>query len=233
VTKLLALLDWDGTLRRKFTILDWYDHLDEYTRLPASLFDELRALLPVIGYEDFAERVVNIYAVGMWGVSVEFAQSQLTTFIEESAGIFDLTVPLIDYLIARHLTPVVITGSPVDVVAAELNSVERPLRVCGTKLTITGGEYTSDALNLAVSDGKRNVLERLTAGDTTVAISFGDSESDKSLMVESAVHIRVLHEYSAGALSNIGWTAHETLASNSSSDTIQKTLDPLLKARGY
>ena len=235
----LALLDWDGTLRRPFTIIAWYRFLSTEggvgtnPEVPADklqgLYDRHRSQPEDYTYEVFAKDIVDAYAEGMKGVDLRAVLSLSDAYARSVENeLFSIAKPVLEQLRLRGLDPFVITGSPLEAVQAECDYGEFKVSVRGTILEVQEGRYTGSVqINGATAKSKRTVVQGFIQNGAKVAISFGDSNSDKPLMVGASVQV----VESAESIKKLDWTPTAYLPNDSSAETVETTLDAVLGNR--
>ena len=191
-TKQVCLLDWDGTLRDGYVIFDWLEYLVENNKVDESFKHEMehiknRHLRHHTDYETMAFEAVNNFSQAMKGISPTDLQNLITSFWQEKQNLFDFTIPLIELLHELEIEPIVVTGSPLDVVRPCAANIG--IETCfGLEFGVKAGLFDGTTiLNTAVHRGKKAIVDQIKKHERTIALSFGDSESDMPLF-EAAFH---------------------------------------------
>jgi phosphoserine phosphatase len=117
----VALLDWDGTVRSGFTIVDWTEHLTQQGIFPRNCARELEELLmralPVglISHDEAIERAASIYAAALRGIPERDIAAAVDGFSSHDAKQF---LPIAQHfrsiLHAAGAEIVVISGAPAE-----------------------------------------------------------------------------------------------------------------------
>lgn len=226
----VALLDWDGTLRKPFTILSWYRYLSYNhgtngmvdPRELEELYDRYRIGKFAAGYHQFAVELVDLYGLGMEGVEVAKIEDLVHGYPTPaiSRNLYDISHHLVTVLIQLDIDALVITGSPEEAVQAEVAHHSLGWRVRGTELDVSDGIYLRTATNRALAEKKKEIVEEEMANGAEVIIAFGDTNSDAPLMIASGVRV----------VEALGWTPHAYLATNSGSEQVQEAIERALAA---
>ena len=182
----IALLDWDGTLRPGIMLLDWATFLEHGGLLRSASLAGMRRMAAAYRageapYETFVVEVVDEYAAGIAGAAVDAVAVAARGFAEgDAASLFPMARPLLTVLRDVGLEVIVISGSPVEPLAAHFAS----LGISGLEATaveVRDGAYTSRVLrNVARTPVKEAAVAGLAARG--IAFAAGDRPIDASMV---------------------------------------------------
>lgn len=185
----LALLDWDGTLRKGYVLFDWVGHLvskeivakEAHSQLTSLLFEYQNSKL---SYRDLVINTANIYSVALRGTQEQLVSSLASDFVQhDRKHLFEFTIPLLSHLQARNISICIISGAPQSILVKYANLL--PIdAVFGLSLeTDARGIYTGAILeNHGLYETKQKVTENLTKNHQHVVLAIGNSKSDLPLL---------------------------------------------------
>ena len=119
--KKLALFDWDGTLRRGFTIEAWIRFLVREKVLKKEAEDKISYLFSEyqeheITHDALSQKSAEVYASALEGCYVEDIYLAASRFIEEDKSFLNsFSVSLLSFLQAQEIEIVVISGAPSEI----------------------------------------------------------------------------------------------------------------------
>jgi phosphoserine phosphatase len=191
------LLDWDGTLRPGFLIMDWAEHLAHHREIDPDLLDDMRNTVAMLasGQIDYAESAVRIPV--LYGRAVRGREEARHRALARSyAEADEFTGPITPA--GRRLLAfagelpgargVVISGGPVAVLEPFVQNFG-VIDVRATAPQVSSGVFTGEIIaNFATTAGKIAAV-RAVAADHRILLAAGDSESD--LPILRAAHHRV------------------------------------------
>jgi phosphoserine phosphatase len=187
----VALLDLDNTLRVGWSLRPWLAYLarnnveraDGCLKAIDALFEEYVAS-PNGDHDLLAMSCAQAYAEMARGLSAMELDEWARTFVAnyDAANVHDFAVALVEYLKARQVAPIIVSGAPIELVkhhAARLG-VEQYF---GLQLHQDGhGRFTGEVLNnTGVAAEKRNVARVIRSSGRVAVLAAGDSESDLPL----------------------------------------------------
>lgn len=196
--KSLAFFDIDGTLTEGFTIFSFAEFLHLkgcFHTASLLMMEQDKATYQASkrgeqDYHEFAVKLVDHYAQGLKGQSVEYIQS-LSPFFLDSAlqnRITDYKIQEFAGTLVKMMNPIAttiaISGSPYESLIS-LTSYLGFQELNSTLVEILDGRYTGNAeRNLAISESKR-ALVRTYLGDginLEASFAFGDSVQDVPIL---------------------------------------------------
>ena len=185
----LCLLDWDGTLRKGYTTLDWLMFLHQQNIVEKSHIQELRLLDAAfqeekIKYEEFVRDVADIYARAINGKQKSEIAVLADQFVKiDEANLFSFCKPLLHRLRLFHVNVVVISGAPIEPLLAYSKTLAFN-RVFGVEVsTSDDGVYTNSVkANYGLLASKIQSVQDVVTADTTVLLAIGNSINDLPLL---------------------------------------------------
>lgn len=190
----IALVDWDNTFRKGFTVEAWVEFL-----AGTGLFSELVAIKATveqfrrgaIEYEPFCRKMAEIYAAGLVGQALSDISEAGASFVAADNQLFDFVAPLCAYLAEQDIKVIVVSGAPEDSLKHYAKSVGFELGGA-LRLVSNGRQYTGGiAENCGLAEEKEGAVARLTRSNEVV-IAMGDAESDRPLLKVATVGFVVL-----------------------------------------
>lgn len=196
--KKYALVDWDGTVRRGYTLLQWMEHLTRRGFVAQSSLDKVsQAFLDhkqdKVTHDELAKRTAVIYGKSMAGLPVTVIGREAHPFmLKDKKRLFAESVQLLRHLRKREISIFIVSGAPAQVLSAYQKHYGFA-RVFGLELTTRNGCFTGlVAANPGISSGKRRVISGINSTQAGMAmIGIGNSESDAPLFKEVKTRIVV------------------------------------------
>jgi phosphoserine phosphatase len=188
--KKIALLDWDGTLRRGFTIADWCKHLCGRGLFRIGLLERLDTQFEAystgnMSHDELAAASAEIVTSGLCGLSVEEVAAATKSFIHTDQGsIFRFGIDALTNLAQLGYSAYLVSGAPGSVVKSYTFPVDLPLGFHCLEFISDGGIYTGNlALNPGISSIKKTIVNDIMSHIETAHFVFaiGNSESDLPL----------------------------------------------------
>lgn len=197
MNKPLALFDIDKTM---FNGLSYFPLLDSQIGeglVEPAVGEDARGAMEMykgqsLSYESFVKRLLDIYASGLEGKTVEAVQTSTNNFFNNSHDFFGYVRPTIELLSKTHEV-VLVTGSSNFTAGAVANLFGVATHI-STQLGSEQGMLNGDVKTyLATRHDKKEAIQHLT--DThpyAGSFGFGDSEGDIEMLraVENAICIR-------------------------------------------
>ncbi|MGI8425303.1 MAG: HAD family hydrolase [Actinomycetota bacterium] len=186
--KAVCLFDWDGTLRRGITALDWMEFLTPLVPNARRSASDMKELLEdyrsgEVNYRHLVRKAAELYAKCIAEVAVEHVTSLADQFAQEDRrSLFDFVPSLLQRLHAKEIATVVVSGAPVEVLQAYRRML--PIdRIYGLVVERRNGYFTgSIQLNHGLMGKKREVVAALLAEGYTIKLAAGNSTSDLPLL---------------------------------------------------
>src|SRR5688572_9341926 len=181
----LATFDFDKTLSRKFLITPIIQAEQEAGLLAPGTYEESAALLAevscgAIEYEDGAERLLAIHAVGLRGRGIDELQDHARAYLSKHSELFrTFSTGSMDLLRPTHEL-VAVTAEPEYMAEAVVDYLDMD-RAIATQYEVSLGRFTG---RVAVSLTHRSQKRKLI-GPLHPHVAFGDSAGD-IMMLEHA-----------------------------------------------
>jgi phosphoserine phosphatase len=201
VTENIALIDWDGTIRRGFTIIDWLEFLAEHYKQKKNLLYEMIEKFAEyengsLSHDELANDTAYIYSNFLKGLNSDDISILSDEFIlEDKYKLFSFSIGLFEILKKYNINSIVISGCPIEI----LNSYKKIIGfeyVHGLKIRIEKKIYKNEIItNTGISKNKEKVIKNeLLLTDKLAKLSFGNSISDMPLFNNSKVSFVVNNE---------------------------------------
>lgn len=192
----LALLDWDGTLRAGYTLMDWTRHLADCGLIDGRDATEVRATLAQLRsdtaeHDRVIERAAALYASAVAGVRTDQVQCAATRFVAgDKPTLYPFVVPLLRWLEIRRIEPIVISGAPEMILRRHADRLGISEAFGLTVRSVSGRFAGMVGANPGTSAMKRKYLESLVrhSGDE-IAVALGDSASDVPMLENAGLAI--------------------------------------------
>lgn len=208
-----AVFDWDGTLRRDYTLRAWIQFLAKNSILRHAQLAHLHALFnqednPCIPYEHFAESVIQAYGQALAGIHQEALLKHASSFIEADLdNLYSFVRPLFNHLREQGLLTIVISGSPFEPLKAYKDMLGIDLLFTTQIARSANGTYTGRiSQNPTLRAVKQKIMDEL-AHDYTFHLALGNTSSDLPLL-ERAAHSFYLTEGASHPLSRSRRSIH-------------------------
>ena len=196
--RLLALLDWDGTLRKGYTIVPWVHHLTRAGVLAGTCNADLSDLFQRYGageisHDELARLTARVYAQHLRGQRRAMIKVQARRFVrEDQSKLFRFSRDLLVGLRALKIRPVIISGAPIEILDAyrEVLDLEE---VYGLELGVLRGQFTGEVRrNPGMARVKQHIVRIIArAPRSQVRVAMGDPPSDEPLLRAAQVPIFV------------------------------------------
>ena len=179
-----ALLDWDYTLRKGYTLTAWIEYLCTRNVFSASLPAAIASMQAqydagMISHDEYAMAACREYAAALQGMEEE----QLPGFCrEQGALIYSFTEPLFQLLHRESIDAIVVSGAP-GLILKQYQETFHIRKILAFEPEIRNGQYTG-AASANYGFHKENAVQ-LTAKlyGTTPFLALGDSSSDIPLLM--------------------------------------------------
>jgi phosphoserine phosphatase len=195
----VALVDWDGTIRKDFTIRSWARFLVNAGIASRQIIADLENLFALfsegrISHDNLAKRSALIYAACLKNIAQEEINRYSTLFLKtDRKHLINTSLQLLSYLSQNGVDIVIISGAPSDVLVKYKDVL--PLnRIYGLELEMKDGFYTGRAkTNPGTSSTKKRIIKMLLEpqGQNRVVLAMGNSSSDVPLFRAAPVRVVV------------------------------------------
>jgi len=180
----VAIIDWDGTIRHGFTIVDWMEYLYKHKIVGSHHIYKLKSYFQQysdgdLSHDELAEITGNLYAKALRGKSYEKIRMLAEKYIRiDKKKLFKEMVSLLENLKSINIKIVIISGAPLEVleqyaVILDFHKVYA-LKIDRDESGIYTGKVEE---NPGISVIKGKIIEGLRK-QYIIIYGFGNSESD-------------------------------------------------------
>jgi phosphoserine phosphatase len=193
----LALIDWDGTIRKGFTIRDFCIFIAKQLDGPFCIVEHINKLFDkyhtgAISHDNLAKETALVYAKYIQGrTEIEISQI-ISEFLPcDKKSIFGFSQELFELLKSEGIKPIVISGCLTEIIS-EYKEEFGLSDILGLVPQIENGVYTGNIIeNPGISSIKEKLTNSISHKGNLSAISFGNSDSDLPLFHSSAINVVV------------------------------------------
>lgn len=181
-----ALLDWDNTLRKGFTIISWTKYLCDKKAIREETYGKLLRQFELykakeISYEQLATSTTEVYAQALVGVDLNSIENLAHNFYLEDTDVFSYTNKLFDLFKEKKIDSIIISGSP-KIVLSQYAKHFGFSEIYGMDIEVLDGRYTG-VVNQDYGAEKFQIVKQICHNrNNTPLISFGDSGVDDPLL---------------------------------------------------
>jgi phosphoserine phosphatase len=194
----IALVDWDGTIRKDFTIRLWVHRLTGAGLLPGKITDQLERLFVryhdnMLSHDDLARLSAVIYANSLTGLSSRLVARHAHQFlVSDQKHLFSFSTRLLASLHKQGIAVIVVSGAPMEILQLYCKSL-RLKAAHGLNIESKNGVYTGSILeNPGISKEKEDVVRQiLDSHNMRVVMAMGNSPSDDPLFQAAPVNVIV------------------------------------------
>ena len=202
------ILDWDDTLRRGFSAIEWIGFLHERKAFSSSCFGQMTDLLHQyskrsIGYNDFVNHYADIYFRGIQQVKEERLNEAARLFaLHERGQVANFTFDLLYYLETSSYDVLILSGSPQ--IFLDHFFRDYSFRVMGLKKPATGDSNYSGGTDTKLKTYQQERVKYSFIG------TMGDSPSDQPLIEAADIGFIVGDRIENRGKGNVRRVNHET-----------------------
>jgi phosphoserine phosphatase len=186
-------LDWDGTLRKGYGIVDWTNFLDESGKFDPEAAVRERDLVSnyLAGKIPYIQAVFDvgvIYAEGLAGQKVEDTLGLAAQFAGNDKAIFDFTPVLFKILLKNNIKIVLISNTP-QVMLDEYRKHFGLTEVYGLQVEEQAGSWANQVImNPGLSEVKRKIVTDLV-NRYNIILGMGDTHEDAPLLESARIRL--------------------------------------------
>lgn len=194
----VALLDWDGTIRKGFTLPNWVEFLVDHGVFTNTIIDDIKRLFGQfykgkISHDQLSSRTSKVYSRYLEGHRKESIMGFAYKFVnEDQKYLYPFSYTLFSIFREKLIQPIVISGAPIEVLFHYANKFYIK-ELYGLELEVENGLYTCNIKqNHGVAKAKEFIVNRIIKdSDCEIVLSIGNSSSDKPLFNAAYVSIIV------------------------------------------
>ena len=185
---LIALIDWDGTVRKDFTIRSWSSYLHDKGLLSnyavSAIEEQFRSYdIGKISHDILAENSANIFAKSLRGIHEKLIKGWIQEFIRrDNSSLLKRSLKLLQALYNRGIKLYVVSGAPREILLGYGKELSI-YAIYGLDMEIKKGKYTGEVnFNPGLSTNKKKVVEMIMqAPHRRIVAAIGNSDSDMPL----------------------------------------------------
>ena len=224
-----ALLDWDNTLRKGYSIFSWCNFLIEKAIIDETSLHKINSIKQnyengLISHDDFAKTACEIFVNYLQGISVKMIAELEKEFIGIfKKDLFSFSEGILNCLENNDYKIIIVSGAPKSLIkqcVAENKNIE----VFGLEFEENNNKYTG-LVKTNYGFNKSEIVDLLIAKYGKPSIAFGDSSSDIYMLSEAEKSVLIVSDQTKTALYEADMLIYE---SDSSSD-VYKKIEFLLK----
>jgi phosphoserine phosphatase len=194
----LALLDWDGTIRKDFTIRSWIKFLVNHGKLSEKAIEDIEEVFQLlfkgnISHDETSRRSASMYAFYLKGyVKAEITEMASHFVQEDSQYLCSFSSALFSYLSQSGVQIMVISGAPVEILLEYQNRF--PIRrIHALELQTIDGIFTGEIRTNSGTANEKHLIVDPLLGSQMYEVSFaaGNSSSDLPLLEAASAAIIV------------------------------------------
>lgn len=113
-----ALLDWDNTLRKGYTLFTWIDYLIDIGTLESVVREEVdhyieKYKMKKISHDQLAKDACDVFAKSIKGMKKSILELQIKAYmLEDSTKLYGFTQEIFDVLKENKILPIIVSGAP-------------------------------------------------------------------------------------------------------------------------
>lgn len=186
--KAICLFDWDGTLRRGVTALDWMVYLESHLPNAKKSAQKMQKLLKDyhygdVNYQYLVQKAAELYAKCVADASVAELSCVANKYVsEDTKNLFSFVPELFEQIHAHSYETVIVSGAPSEV----LNAYSRIMpidRIYGLIIKQVDERFTGVIQqNHGLMSKKKDVVNALLAEGCIIKLAAGNSVSDFPLL---------------------------------------------------
>ena len=220
-----ALLDWDNTLRKGYSLFSWCNFLVEKAIIDKASLDSINLIKQkyenrLISHDDFAKISCEIFGDYLQGISLKKIASLEKEFIDVfKKDLFSFSKGILNYLENNNYKIIIVSGAPKSLIEqciADNNNVT----VFGLEFETNNNKYTG-LVKRNYGFNKNEIVDFLIAKYGKPSIAFGDSSSDIYMLNEAEKSVLVVLDQMKIALYKADMLIYESDSSNEACEKIE------------
>lgn len=178
-----ALLDWDNTLRKNYTLFCWIDYLAGHQIISSDKYKKINDILKkyenkTITHEQLAKMACEEYARAIQGIEEEYLFAVAKEFNElDKVNMYSFVPKLFDLLHRNCIKPIIVSGAPMVIISQYFNEygIEEAY---GFDCVVSNKKYVGSVKN-NYGFNKLEVVKKIERKEGKIPyLAIGDSESD-------------------------------------------------------
>lgn len=224
-----ALLDWDNTLRKGYSIFSWCNFLVEKAIIDKTSLYRINLIKQkyeqrLISHDDFAKNACEIFVNYLQGISVNKIAALEKEFIDIfKKDVFSFSKGILNCLENNNYKIIIVSGAPKSLIR-QCVADNKNVIVFGLEFEKNNNKYTG-LVKRNYGFNKNEIVDLLIAKYGKPSIAFGDSSSDVYMLNESKKSVLIVSDQTKIALYKVDALIYE----NDSSNEAYKKIEFLLK----
>ena len=182
-----ALLDWDNTLRKGYTLFTWIDYLIDRGIIGNIVREEIEYYIKEykkheITHDQLAEVSCAVFSNSIKGMKKTILEQQLNNYMQEdNNNLYGFTSEIFNVLNDYEILPIIVSGAPRDILE-KYRKKFKIYKIYGFVAEHNDGEFSGNVLfNYGYNKGiKVEEIYKKMGGFPKMA--FGDSVSDFEML---------------------------------------------------
>ncbi|MEY8395133.1 HAD-IB family phosphatase [Lachnospiraceae bacterium 45-P1] len=181
-----ALLDWDNTLRKGFTITSWTEYLCAQNAIEGDTYSRIMKQFELhcsqkISYAQLASTTTEIYARALTGIKLCTVEKLACSFLQEDDAVFPFVNKLFCFFKRNQIDTIIVSGAP-QIVLLQYAKQFGIDEIHGMDIEISDGRYTGEVTQDYGAEKAQIVKEICNNRNSAPLIAFGDSDADMPLL---------------------------------------------------
>ena len=213
-----ALLDWDNTLRKGYSIFSWCNFLVEKAIIDKTSLDRINLIKQkyensLISHDDFAKTACEIFVNYLQGISVKKISTLEKEFIDIfTKDIFTFSKGLLNCLENNNYKIIIVSGAPKSLIRKSIANNKNVI-IYGLEFEKNNNKYTG-LVKRNYGFNKNEIVDLLIAKYGKPSIAFGDSTSDFYMLNESEKSVLIVSNQTKRILYKADMLIYESDSSN-------------------
>lgn len=113
-----ALLDWDNTLRRGYTLFTWMDYLIDIGTIKSIVREEINIYQEeykkgIISHDQLAKYTCDIFSESIKGIKKSTLLKEIQSYMRiDNSKLFSFTREIFNMLNEKNILPIIVSGAP-------------------------------------------------------------------------------------------------------------------------
>lgn len=182
-----ALLDWDNTLRRGYTLFTWIDYLIDMGIVAGVFRKEVdyyidQYLKEEISHDELARNACEVFAKSIKGMRKSVLEQQIKGYLcEDKVELYGFTKEIFKVLNDNKILPIIVSGAPSDILNNYRNEFNI-YKVYGFVAEEENGKFSGRVLYNYGYNKNKKVEEICREMGKMPKLAFGDSISDFEML---------------------------------------------------
>lgn len=210
-----ALLDWDNTLRRNYTLFSWIDFLIREGTINERVQEKIDVYLKrysagKLTHDNLAQKCCDVFSAELKGMDKKIIDRMMMRYMsEDKEHIFPFTESIFYILNKHNIKPIIVSGAPLGIIQNYCDEFNI-YKIYAFLPEEIEGRFTGK-VHCNFGYDKRKQVEKICNEIGTIPrIAFGDSISDLEMLRMAQKSIIVCKNESQAAFKTDGIIEHNT-----------------------